>query len=136
MRNRLASATGVSLPAGLVFDHPTPDALARHLLRRLTDAPRPGPATRTATPSGTATDEPVAIVAMGCRYPGGVRSPEDLWRLLTTGTDAIGGFPEDRGWNLDLLSASGGTAGSSSTLQGGFLYDAAEFDAAFFGISP
>ncbi|MFD5423401.1 type I polyketide synthase [Streptomyces sp. NPDC127069] len=136
LRNRLASATGVSLPAGLVFDHPTPDALARHLLRRLTDAPRPGSATRTATPSGTATDEPVAIVAMGCRYPGGVRSPEDLWRLLTTGTDAIGGFPEDRGWNLDLLSASGGTAGSSSTLQGGFLYDAAEFDAAFFGISP
>ncbi|MEV7545612.1 type I polyketide synthase [Streptomyces sp. NPDC089915] len=136
LRNRLASATGVRLPAGLVFDHPTPDALARHLLRRLTDTPRPATATRTGTPAGTAADEPVAIVAMGCRYPGGVRSPEDLWRLLTGATDAIAGFPEDRGWDLDLLSASGGTAGSSSTLRGGFLYDAGEFDAAFFGISP
>ncbi|MEW1640267.1 type I polyketide synthase, partial [Streptomyces sp. NPDC093801] len=136
LRNRLASATGVRLPAGLVFDHPTPDALARHLLRRLTDTPRTSGAVRTAAPAGTATDEPVAIVAMGCRYPGGVRSPEDLWRLLTAGTDAIAGFPEDRGWDLDLLSASGGTAGSSSTLRGGFLYDAGDFDAAFFGISP
>ncbi|MEU3408249.1 type I polyketide synthase [Streptomyces sp. NPDC006670] len=136
LRNRLASATGVRLPAGLVFDHPTPDALARHLLHRLTDGPRPEAGTRPAAATGTATDEPVAIVAMGCRYPGGVRSPEDLWRLLTAGTDAIGGFPEDRGWDLDLLSASGGATGSSSTLRGGFLYDAGDFDAAFFGISP
>ncbi|MFH7599977.1 type I polyketide synthase, partial [Streptomyces racemochromogenes] len=136
LRNRLAAATGVRLPAGLVFDHPTPDALARHLLRRLTDTPRPAAATRPAAPAGTTGDDPVAIVAMGCRYPGGVRSPQDLWQLLTDGTDAVDGFPEDRGWDLDLLSASDGATGSSSTLRGGFLYDAGEFDAAFFGISP
>ncbi|MBE8521724.1 type I polyketide synthase, partial [Amycolatopsis sp. H6(2020)] len=67
--------------------------------------------------------EPVAIVAMSCRYPGGVASPEDLWRLVESGTDAIGGFPGDRGWPL-------------GSFQGGFLHDAAEFDADFFGISP
>ncbi|WP_410612241.1 type I polyketide synthase [Amycolatopsis sp. lyj-109] len=67
--------------------------------------------------------EPVAIVAMSCRYPGGVGSPEDLWRLVESGTDAIGGFPGDRGWPM-------------GSFQGGFLHDAAEFDADFFGISP
>ncbi|MCX5071071.1 type I polyketide synthase [Streptomyces sp. NBC_00513] len=134
LRNRLASATGVRLPAGLVFDHPTPDALARHLLGQL-DGTRPAAPARTATPAGGAADEPLAIVAMSCRYPGGVRSPEDLWHLLSTGTDAISDFPTDRGWDLDLLAEDGAT-GSSSTRKGGFLYDAGEFDAGFFGISP
>ena len=78
--------------------------------------------------------EPVAVVGMACRFPGGVDTPEGLWTLLSSGTDAISGFPTDRGWDLGVLA--GGASGSSATLQGGFLYDAAEFDPGFFGISP
>ncbi|MFI6024631.1 SDR family NAD(P)-dependent oxidoreductase [Amycolatopsis magusensis] len=78
--------------------------------------------------------EPVAVIGMACRFPGGVSSPEDLWSLLDGGTDAIGGFPTDRGWDLSVLAGDG--QGQSATLQGGFLYDAAEFDPGFFGISP
>ncbi|TDC91292.1 SDR family NAD(P)-dependent oxidoreductase [Saccharopolyspora aridisoli] len=78
--------------------------------------------------------EPVAIVGLACRFPGGVRTPEDLWELLSSGRDAISGFPTDRGWDLGTLV--GGDQGHSATLQGGFLYDAAEFDPGFFGISP
>ncbi|SEQ77685.1 Acyl transferase domain-containing protein [Lentzea xinjiangensis] len=75
--------------------------------------------------------EPVAIVGIACRFPGGVRSSEDLWELVAAGRDAITGFPTDRGWDLGALAG-----GTSATLQGGFLYDAADFDAGFFGISP
>ncbi len=78
--------------------------------------------------------EPVAIVGMACRYPGGVRSPEDLWQLVADGKDAISGFPTDRGWELDALAGDG--HGSSATLEGGFLDDVAAFDPGFFGISP
>ena len=78
--------------------------------------------------------EPVAIVGIACRFPGGVRSPEDLWDLVASGADAISGFPTDRGWDLSMLAGQG--RGHSATLEGGFLDSVADFDPAFFGVSP
>ncbi|MGW4000276.1 SDR family NAD(P)-dependent oxidoreductase, partial [Amycolatopsis sp. NPDC004772] len=134
LRNRLGAATGLNLPATCVFDHPTPAALARHLHRELLGR-RPEPAG-----SGTApvrADEPIALVAMGCRFPGSVATPEDLWRLVADGVDAMSGLPDDRGWDLGALyDPDPGKSGHSYVREGGFLDAAAEFDAAFFGISP
>ncbi|MFJ5643244.1 type I polyketide synthase [Streptomyces sp. NPDC093223] len=134
LRNRLAAATGLTLPATLAFDHPSIAATAAHLLRRLTAAAAPAPAALRRT--GPA-DEPIAIVGMACRYPGGVRSPEDLWRLVTADGDGITPFPTDRGWDTDrLYDPDPDRAGRTYLTRGGFLHDAAEFDAGLFGISP
>ncbi|GGM06002.1 hypothetical protein GCM10010129_57080 [Streptomyces fumigatiscleroticus] len=82
-------------------------------------------------------DEPVAVVGMACRFPGGVRSPQDLWRLLVDERDAVSGFPTDRGWDLDTLyDPVHDTPGTASVREGGFLYDAADFDVEPFGVSP
>jgi acyl transferase domain-containing protein/acyl carrier protein len=134
LRNALAAGTGVRLPATLVFDHPTPAALAGFLLREIMDTPATPAPVVVDRPSA---DEPIAIVAMACRYPGGVRSPEDLWDLVTAGGDAISPFPTDRGWNLSTLyDPDPDRPGTSYTREGGFLYDADRFDADLFGIGP
>ncbi|GAA0830519.1 hypothetical protein GCM10009525_30700 [Streptosporangium amethystogenes subsp. fukuiense] len=136
LRNQLNAATGLTLPATLVFDHPTPVELAEHLAARVLGEESLGEESR-APVSAVLSDDPVVIVGMSCRYPGGVRSPEDLWRLVTGEVDAVGVFPADRGWDLEVLS--GGDAdgrGRSTAAGGGFLYDVADFDPAFFGISP
>ncbi|MER5853570.1 SDR family NAD(P)-dependent oxidoreductase, partial [Streptomyces sp. NPDC002012] len=134
LRNRLGAATGLRLPASLIFDYPTPAVMAAHLHTALVEAPGSPTFADSAVRAGAAdTDEPIAIVAMSCRYPGGVNSPEDLWNLVATGTDGISAFPTDRGWRLPSHDGSD-TAGLPH--EGGFVHDAGEFDAAFFGISP
>ncbi|WP_410596604.1 SDR family NAD(P)-dependent oxidoreductase [Amycolatopsis sp. lyj-23] len=134
-RNRLGETTGLRLPATLVFDCPSPAAVADFLLEQLGDS---GPAGVPVVAAHDArADEPIAVVGMGCRYPGGAGSPEELWRLVAEGRDATGEFPEDRGWDVDgLFDPDPDKTGKSSTRRGGFLYDAADFDAEFFGLSP
>ncbi|WP_327313027.1 type I polyketide synthase [Streptomyces sp. NBC_01235] len=142
LRNLLATATGLTLPTTLVFDHPTPLALADHLVRALDDDTLPSPHRAPGAdlvPAGGSggDDEPIAIVAMACRLPGRITSPEDLWDLLVRGGDAIGSFPAGRGWDLDALyDPDSQRPGTSYVNEGGFLADADAFDAAFFGISP
>ncbi|GAA2961995.1 Acyl transferase domain-containing protein [Actinokineospora diospyrosa] len=129
LRDRLVSATGLPLPATLVFDYPTARALADHLAGDLR-APED-------IAAGADPNEPIAIIGMACRYPGGVRSPEDLWELVRSGGDGMGAFPTDRGWWLDgLYDPDPDNPASSHAHEGGFLYDVADFDAALFGVSP
>ncbi|MBV9164191.1 MAG: acyltransferase domain-containing protein [Streptosporangiaceae bacterium] len=113
----LRDATGLPLDSTVVFDHPTPIALAQHLAHGGAQQPA-------ATPRQEQTDDPLVVVGMGCRLPGGVDSPDELWQLLVDERDAIGPAPADRGWP------------TTDGLTGGYLGDAAGFDAAFFGIRP
>jgi acyl transferase domain-containing protein/NAD(P)-dependent dehydrogenase (short-subunit alcohol dehydrogenase family) len=134
LRNRLAIVTGLRLPATLLFDHPSPAAVIDRLCAELGGRTDPA-AVRTARVA--ADDDPIAIVGMACRFPGDVRTPDELWRLVAEGTDAITGFPTDRGWDVEALyDADPDRPGRTYTTSGGFLHDAGMFDAEFFGISP
>ncbi|MEH0449027.1 SDR family NAD(P)-dependent oxidoreductase [Streptomyces sp. B21-102] len=140
LRNRLNEATGLTLPAAIVFDHPNVRDLARHLRGQLVDdTAEERPTTLPAVPAARPAleDEPIAIVSMGCRFPGGAHSPDDFWRLVLDERDAISSLPLDRGWDVEnLYDPDPDRAGTTYARDGGFLHDAAEFDAAFFGISP
>uniref|UniRef100_UPI002A808C3C SDR family NAD(P)-dependent oxidoreductase n=1 Tax=Streptomyces sp. CRN 30 TaxID=3075613 RepID=UPI002A808C3C len=139
LRNRIGSATGLRLPVTVVFDHPTSAALAAEVGVRLgidSDGARDH-ATPTAAPAVASDDDPIAIIGMSCRFPGGVDSPEALWQLLTDERDAMGDYPTDRGWDVDaLFDPDPDRVGSSSSRTAGFIDGVADFDAEFFGISP
>ncbi|WP_432015776.1 beta-ketoacyl synthase N-terminal-like domain-containing protein, partial [Streptomyces cucumeris] len=136
LRNRLTQNGGVRLPATLIFDHPTPAAVTRLLLTEVGQAAQTLPAIRPRR-TARADDEPLAIVGMSCRYPGGVTSPEELWELVAEGRDAISGLPTDRGWDLErLYDPDPDHEGTVYTRGGGFLQGPDRFDAEFFNISP
>ncbi|NEB82557.1 SDR family oxidoreductase, partial [Streptomyces sp. SID14478] len=131
LRNRLTAATGLRLPATLVYDHPHAQAVALFLEAELFGAAVSEPGARPAAGGAPDRDEhdPVVIVGMACRFPGGVNSPEELWEFLTSGGDASAAAPDDRGWERR------GTPGTGRPM-GNFLDAAGDFDPAFFGISP
>uniref|UniRef100_UPI00037425FB type I polyketide synthase n=1 Tax=unclassified Streptomyces TaxID=2593676 RepID=UPI00037425FB len=143
LRNRLRAATGLPLPSSLLFDHPTPRALAEHLTGELLhaegallDVEEAAAAPVRPLRRRERAGEAIAIVGMACRYPGDVASPQELWRLVADGRDAITDFPADRGWDEELYDPDPEQAGRSYVRRGGFLHGAGEFDAAFFDISP
>ncbi len=132
LRNRLTASTGIRLPATLIFDYPTAGALASYLLDELFGADVFVPEV-----VSSVSDDPIVIVGMACHYPGGVASPEDLWRLVFDERDGVTGFPSNRGWDLDYLyDPDPDVAGKTHVMQGGFLHDAPSFDPDFFGMSP
>ncbi|SFC58074.1 type I polyketide synthase [Streptomyces aidingensis] len=145
---RLQAATGLPLPSTLLFDHPSPRRVAEHLAawlggpRQNADPDRPdrpdGPAAGPAREGGdeAADADPIAVVAMGCRFPGGITDPAGLWRLVADRAHAMTPLPGDRGWDLDELLGDQDRPGTCAARVGGFLHDAPDFDAAFFGLSP
>ncbi|MFD9211495.1 type I polyketide synthase, partial [Streptomyces sioyaensis] len=134
LRNALSLACGITLSATVVFDYPTPTALAGFLRTRI--APAHEDVEQPVAP--TAVDgDPLAIVGMSCRFPGGVDSPESFWKLLSDGADAVGGFPTDRGWDLNAVyDPDPEHSGTTYVKVGGFLKDVDRFEPAFFGMSP
>jgi acyl transferase domain-containing protein/surfactin synthase thioesterase subunit/acyl carrier protein len=134
LRNRLTSRSGLRLPTTVVFDHPSVTPLARFMLGQVAPSQRPANVARRVRADR---GEPIAIVGMACRFPGGARSPRQLWQLLESGRDAISDFPTDRGWDVEALyHPDPDHPGTTYVREGGFLPDFADFDPTFFGISP
>ncbi len=134
LRNRLGQATGLKLPSTLIFDYPTPQAVATYLKDSMSGRRRPGGKAPRVT---VRVEEPIVVVGMSCRYPGGVSSPEELWGLVADGRDGIGEFPSNRGWDLGrLYDPDPDHVGTSYTRHGGFIHEAVAFDAEHFAISP
>ncbi|WEQ54930.1 SDR family NAD(P)-dependent oxidoreductase [Komagataeibacter nataicola] len=135
LRNGLGRLTGTTLPATLAFDHPTSAAIAKYLMEKVLLMPASQPPVAAVSVAG-AVDEPIAIVGIGCRYPGGVSDPETFWRLLEEGRDVVREIPGER-WDVDALyDADPDAAGKMTTRYGGFLSEIDRFDAGFFGIAP
>ncbi len=134
MRNRLKAATGLALSPTLIFDYPTPSRLAAYFRSELAGLPQEVKEVAAVRATG---DDPIAIVGMACRYPGGVDSPEDLWNVVLQGRDVLSDFPSDRGWNLaELFNPDPDVSGACYTRTGGFVDGVAEFDSGFFGVGP
>ncbi|WP_044097352.1 acyl carrier protein, partial [Mycobacterium tuberculosis] len=118
----------------LIFDYPTPNRLASYIRTELAGLPQEikhTPAVRTTS------EDPIAIVGMACRYPGGVNSPDDMWDMLIQGRDVLSEFPADRGWDLaGLYNPDPDAAGACYTRTGGFVDGVGDFDPAFFGVGP
>ncbi|BBC67171.1 hypothetical protein MMRN_40670 [Mycobacterium marinum] len=134
LRNTLTRDTGLTLPATLVFDHPTPTTVAEHLLDLLSGATSP---TLAVAPTQVDLDAPVAVVGMACRLPGGIESAAGLWDVVSNGIDVMSGFPTDRGWDVaGLFDPDPDAVGKTYTRYGGFVADVAGFDAEFFSGSP
>jgi epothilone polyketide synthase D len=131
LRNGLARRLERKLPVTLAFDHPTPAAIARFLVDQL-DASRAAPQ---AAPVVAGSDEPIAIVGIGCRYPGGIDGPATFWRLVAGGVDAITPVPAERWDAARLYDPDPDAPGRSIATEGGFVGAVDGFDAGFFGIS-
>lgn len=134
LAERLSDASGIELAGTLAFDYPNPTALARYLTEQTTQtaAVQSQPAAADGDPS----HDPIAIVAIACRFPGNASTPDQFWANLIEGRDGIGAFPIDRGWDPDVFHPDPEHPGTTYTRHGGFLYDAGDFDAGFFGLSP
>ncbi len=135
LRGRLQAATGARVPTTVIFDHPTVKAVATLLAKELLGGREP--VEDVGHGAGPSAEDPIVIVGMSCRTPGGVRTPDDLWRLVADGTDAISRLPEDRGWDVDgIFDPDQVRPHSTYVREGGFVDVAGDFDAGFFGISP
>ncbi|HYY00182.1 MAG TPA: beta-ketoacyl synthase N-terminal-like domain-containing protein, partial [Mycobacterium sp.] len=132
LRNRLTAITGLRLPDTVGWDYGSVSGLAQYLETQLSGRNR-----QQTSPSPATVDEPVAVVGMGCRFPGGVNDPDGLWEVVARGRDVVSAFPTDRGWDVEgLFDRDPDAMGKTYTRWGGFVGDVAGFDAGFFGIAP